>query len=32
MDGKDHKSEVKKLEKSDGGSKKGKTKICSHQR
>lgn len=32
MDGKDHKSEVKKLEKNDGGSKKGKTKICSHQR
>lgn len=32
MDGKDHKSEVKKLEKSDGGSKKGKRKTCSHQR
>jgi len=32
MGGKDHKSEVKILEKSDGGSKKGKKKICGHQR
>jgi len=32
MDSKDHKSGVKKLEKSDRESKKSKRKICSHQR